>query len=203
MRLVYFDFPGRGEAIRDAFRIGAIPFEDERVSMEEFRARRARGDLPFGALPVLVLDHGVVVSQSNTILRYVGKLAGLFPEDPLLSLRVESVLDSAEDYGGRLSVSIRVTDEVVRAALRTELRERWLPDWFGALERLLSESGYLAGPELTIADLKVVHSIDKLTNGSLSGIPREIAEPFRRLCDWRIRVHEARAAALGSNPVSH
>jgi len=128
MRLVYFDFPGRGEAIRDALRIGAVPFEDERIGFEEFRARRAAGALPFDVLPVLVLDDGTVLSQSNTILRFVAARAGLVPADPIDALRVDELLDAAEDYGGRLSVSIRIQDEAVRAALRAELAQRWLPD---------------------------------------------------------------------------
>ena len=39
IRLHYFPFPGRGGAIRDAFRIGGIAFEDDLVSFERFAAQ--------------------------------------------------------------------------------------------------------------------------------------------------------------------
>ena len=51
MKLTYFDFPGRAEAIRDALRIGGIAFTDARVSHAEFRALRDAGALPFDSLP--------------------------------------------------------------------------------------------------------------------------------------------------------
>jgi glutathione S-transferase len=199
MRLVYFDFPGRGEAVRDALRIGAVPFEDERIGFEEFRARRAAGALPFDVLPVLVLDDGTVLSQSNTILRFVAARAGLVPADPIDALRVDELLDAAEDYGGRLSVSIRIQDEAVRAVLRAELAQRWLPEWFAILERSLGAAGrgWLVGGALSVADLKIVHAVDKLVNGTLTGIPTDLLAASPALEAWRARVHAARRAAQG------
>jgi glutathione S-transferase len=41
-------------------------------------------------VPVLEVG-GVVYCQSNAILRYVGKLAKLYPEDPVLALRADMV----------------------------------------------------------------------------------------------------------------
>jgi glutathione S-transferase len=198
MKLTYFDFPGRAEAIRDALRIGGLPFVDVRVSGAEFQALRASGALPFDGLPVLELDNGLVLAQSNTILRHVGRRAGLVPEDATAALRVDMLLDAAEDYGGRLSVSIRVSDATVRAALREELAQRWLPDWCRHLERSLAvdAGGWLVGSTLTIADLKVVHAMDKLINGSLSGIPTDLLAPFPALEAWLQRVHAERARRL-------
>jgi len=197
MELVYFDFAGRAEAIRDALHIGGVAFQDTRIAYPEFQTLRANGDLPFDSLPVLRLDDGVVLGQSNNILRWVGRRTGLTPDDPGDALRVEGLLDSAEDFGGRVSVSIRV-DEPVRSSLRAELAERWLPHWCRLLERSLSEAGrgWLVGDALTIADLKVVHWVDKLTNGSLTGIPTTLLEPFPQLAAWRDNVHRARAGKL-------
>jgi glutathione S-transferase len=198
VRLHYFDFPGRGEAIRDALRLGAVPFEDIRISFPEFQARRAAGQLPWDVLPVLELEDGTLVSQSNTILRWAGVRAGLTPADPGYALRVDALLDSTEDYMGRVSVSIRVADEAVRAGLRVELATRWLPEWFGLLERRLAEAGHgwLVGDALGIADLKVLHFIDKLVNGSLSGLRPDALSDFPALAAWRDRVHAERRARL-------
>lgn len=77
------------------------------MSHAEFRALRDAGALPFDSLPVLELADGTVIGQSNTLLRYAGRLAGLMPPAPSEALRVEALLDSAEDFGGRVSSSIR------------------------------------------------------------------------------------------------
>lgn len=198
MRLIYFDFPGRGEAIRDALRMGGVAFEDLRLSFPEFQARRAAGQLPWDTLPVLEFDDGRQLGQSNAVLRWAGAEAGLTPVDPLDALRVDALLDNIEDYGTRLSVSIRVSDEAVRAALRAELAERWLPEWFRLLERRLAEAGrgWLVGAALSIADLKAVHLIDKLTNGSLAGLRTDALDDFPQLAAWRQRVHAERARRL-------
>lgn len=198
MRLIYFDFPGRGEAIRDALRMGGVAFEDLRLSFPEFQARRAAGQLPWDTLPVLEFDDGSQLGQSNALLRWAGAEAGLTPVDPLDALRVDALLDNIEDYGTRLSVSIRVSDEAVRAALRAELAERWLPEWFRLLERRLAEAGrgWLVGAALSIADLKAVHLIDKLTNGSLAGLRTDALDEFPQLAAWRQRVHAERARRL-------
>ena len=198
MRLIYFDFPGRGEAVRDALRMGAVAFEDLRLSYPEFQARRAAGQLPWDTLPVLEFADGSQLGQSNALLRWAGAEAGLTPVDPLEALRVDALLDNIEDYGTRLSVSIRVTDDAVRAALRAELAERWLPEWFRLLERRLAEAGHgwLVGAALSIADLKAVHLIDKLTNGSLAGLRTDALDDFPQLAAWRQRVHAERARRL-------
>lgn len=198
MRLIYFDFPGRGEAIRDALRMGGVRFEDLRLSYPEFQARRAAGELPWDTLPVLEFDDGSQLGQSNALLRWAGAEAGLTPTNPLDALRVDALLDNIEDYGTRLSVSIRVTDDAVRAALRAELAGRWLPEWFGLLERRLAEAGHgwLVGAALSIADLKAVHLIDKLINGSLAGLRTDALDDFPALAAWRQRVHAERARRL-------
>ncbi len=74
-KLTYFDIDGgRAESIRIAFHIGGIDFEDVRVKGPQFR--EARQSFRFHALPVLEID-GRQVTQSNALLRYVGKLVGL------------------------------------------------------------------------------------------------------------------------------
>jgi glutathione S-transferase len=52
--------------------IDGIEFEDDRVQPSDWKRRKA--DTPFGARPALEVD-GQIVAQSNTINRYVGKLA--------------------------------------------------------------------------------------------------------------------------------
>ncbi|CAK0841035.1 unnamed protein product [Prorocentrum cordatum] len=63
-KLLYFNFPGKGECIRLAFHYGGIPFEDYRFSSrEEFTKMKESGELQFGQVPALVVD-GKTLTQS-------------------------------------------------------------------------------------------------------------------------------------------
>ena len=74
-KVTYFDFDGgRGEPVRIALHAAGIAFEDVRWSFPEFG--KNRGSLRFNAVPTLEID-GKVITQSNAISRYIGKMAGI------------------------------------------------------------------------------------------------------------------------------
>ena len=76
LKLTYFDFDGgRGEPARLALHIAGIAFEDHRIAGQDWPAFRDR--TPFLAMPILEVD-GQRITQSNSINRYIGKLAGLY-----------------------------------------------------------------------------------------------------------------------------
>jgi glutathione S-transferase len=56
---------------------------------------------------------------------------------------------------------------------------------------------WLAAGRLTVADLKAVHLLDKLINGSLTGLPTDALVAFPRVVAWRARVHDERRLRLG------
>ena len=94
LKLTYFDFDGgRGEPARLALHIGGVAFEDHRIAGKDWPAFRDK--TPFFAMPTLEVD-GKIVSQSNSINRYVGKLAGLYPKDDWQALLCDEVMDAAE-----------------------------------------------------------------------------------------------------------
>jgi glutathione S-transferase len=203
LRLRYFPFPGRAGAIRDALRIGNVRFEDEHVPPDRFREQKAAGELPFGSLPVLEVESGgrtTSAAQSNAILRFVGRLTGLYPvDDPLRALKVDEALDVAEDLYHLIAPSIGEQDADRRKAMRKILADETLPRWGGYLERLLvanGKTGFVAGDALTVADLKLHYAVDKLTNGSLDGVPKTVLDDFPALGAWRKNVAAVREARL-------
>jgi len=203
IRLRYFPFPGRAGAIRDALRIGGIAFEDAHVPPDRFPALKASGELPFGSLPVLDVEtRGTKVSaaQSNAILRFVGRRSGLYPtNDDLRALKVDEALDLGEDLYHLLTPSMVEDDPERRMVMRKVLAEETLPRWAGYIERLLVENGrtgFVAGDALTVADLKLHWIADKLTNGSLDGIPTSLLDGFPELTAWKKNVAAIRAARL-------
>ena len=94
IKLTYFPINGRGGAIRQALQYGKIPFEDVTVPFPSWPAMKPT--TPFGSLPLLEVD-GVTLTQSNAILSFVGKMAGLYPEDPLQAALMESAMCAVED----------------------------------------------------------------------------------------------------------
>jgi prostaglandin-H2 D-isomerase / glutathione transferase len=71
-------------------------YEDKRLPFPEFGAQKAAGAFPFKSVPVLDIG-GERYAQSGAILRYVGKLAGLYPEDPVAALRVDMAMEAMEE----------------------------------------------------------------------------------------------------------
>ncbi len=210
LRLRYFPFPGRAAAIRDTLRLGGVAFEDVHVPPDRFQKQKAAGELPFGSLPVLdvVTAAGTVsAAQSNAILRFAGRRAGLYPvDDPLQALKVDEALDLGEDLYHVIGPSIAEQDGERRMAMRKVLAEQTLPRWAGFLERLLianGRTGFVVGDSLTVADLKLYWVVDKLTNGSLDGIPRTVLDRFEAVTAWRRNVASLREARLAAAAGQH
>jgi len=191
-KLLYFNFPGKGECIRLAFHYGGIPFEDYRFSSrEEFTKMKESGELQFGQVPALVVD-GKTLTQSAAILRFVGKRAGLYPEDPVLAAHVDAIMDQEADalmgfrvtkYQERFGFGAwLMTDENV-AKLRADINRDIIPRHMGQLEKILEQggTGWLAGtPEPTIADFFWVPTLQLLEKGDWNGDPT-VMKPFAGL----------------------
>ena len=92
LRLHWWDAPGRaGEPTRLALTLKGLPFEDVRYSfgdMERVEATRAKS--PYQQFPILEVD-GETLVQSNTILRYVGRLTGLLPDARSTKLEINEI----------------------------------------------------------------------------------------------------------------
>jgi len=203
LRLRYFPFTGRAEPIRDTLRIGHIDFVDEHLSYEQFQECRSAGELPFGGLPVLVvetIDGEMCVAQSNAILRFAGRLAGLYPVDNALhALKVDEALDVGEDINCLIGPSLHEQDAERKMAMRKELAEETLPFWLACFERLLvanGSTGFIRGNSLTVADLKLYWIIDWLTSGMLDGIPTSLLDGYDNVMSWRKNISAVREALL-------
>ncbi len=188
-KLTYFDFDGgRAEPIRIAFHAAGIGFEDNRLSFAEFG--EMRGSTPFNAVPVLDID-GEPVTQSNGLSRYVGKLAGLYPEDELQALYCDEALGALEDLLHCIVPTFGLQGDELKAA-REKLVDGWLSVYVKGLGRLLQRGGdYFADNRLTVADLKAWTQTRWLRNGSLDHVPTDLVD---RLAPGLVE-HEARVAA--------
>jgi hypothetical protein len=106
LKLYYFNIPGKGEAIRLACAYGEIPLDDFRMHANEFHELKVSGKIPFGQVPALSVDDDTMLFQSAAIMRYVGKLAGLYPtNDDLYAAKIDMAVDCEMDLFTGLSVS--------------------------------------------------------------------------------------------------
>ena len=191
LKLSYFDFHGgRAEPIRLALHIGGIAFEDHRFTFAEFA--EVRKATPFGQVPTLQVD-GVQVTQSDAMLRYAGRLAGLYPSDAFQALLCDEVSYVVEEAGVKLGPSFRMTGEEQKVA-RQALVNGSMPVYLRWLQsQLLAHGGeYFADQRLTVADLKVFVDVCGLNSGRLDHIPKDLVETVAPL----LNAHMQRIAQL-------
>jgi glutathione S-transferase len=190
LKLSYFDMHGgRGEPARLALAIGGIAFEDHRFTFAEFAD--VRKATPFGQVPVLYVD-GALVTQSDAILRYAGKLAGLYPTDPVQALLCDEVAYVVEEANVKLGPTFRMTGEEQKAA-RLALVNGSMPVYLAWLQSKLVANGgeYFADKRLTVADLKVFVDVRGLNSGRLDHVPTDLVEKVAPL----LNAHMQRVAA--------
>ena len=173
-KLTYFDFDGgRGEPIRIALHAAGIEFEDERLSFEQFGEMRL--GTPFNALPVLSVD-GADISQTNSLLRYVGKMADLYPTDNLQALYCDEVMSVLEDINHKVGQTLFLQGEELQLA-REKLVDGWLTTFVKGLDKLLARGGeYFADNQLTVADLKAFVQVSSLRSGLLDHVPTDLVD---------------------------
>ena len=194
--LSYFDFDGsRGEVPRLALHLAGIPFEDRRIPRQDWAG--LRDSMPFQALPVMEVD-GKVISQSNTINRYVGKLASLYPKDDWQAALVDEVMDAIEDISNKISGTFALEGEAKQKA-REALAAGPIARFLQQLEARLKAGGgeWFVENRLTVADLKCFLWVRWLKSGALDHIPADIVDRHAPLLAKhldRVRHHPGIAA---------
>ncbi|GAB5353684.1 hypothetical protein AAMO2058_000055400 [Amorphochlora amoebiformis] len=196
LELIYFDIPGKAEFIRLACALQDIPLKDTRFkSYEEFVKMKESGKFNYGQVPVLVIDGKVQLAQSTAILRYVGKLGGLYPTDALQAAKVDAVMDLVEETWGFINNStyparygLPVWDEKTKKDIRVRLSKDILPPKLAYLEAHIKEtSGVFFLEKISIADLKVWTFLKLLSKGVLdymdSGIVKKSFPLLQRMIE--------------------
>lgn len=180
-KLYYFDFHGgAGEPIRNAFRVSGTPFEDARIPMAEWGAVKADKKFVFSQMPILEIN-GVPYAQSMALLRYVGKLTGLYPTDPIEALRVDEILDCMLDVRGKLSTTYSLPLEE-RLTARKKLQKDFIENLYSRIEKRISNQnfhGFVVGEKLTIADLALANDAASIMSGRLDGIDQHMLDGFK------------------------
>jgi glutathione S-transferase len=156
LKLYYFNIKGKGEPIRLFCAYAGLELEDYRfVSFDEFAAMKESGKLAFGQVPLLEVDGKDQLVQTASILRYLAKISGLYPEDPILAAKVDAALEQETDAFMGVTVASYTTrfgiamDEDTKAHAYEIISTEVLPRHLGSVEKLFKQSstGWIAGTE--------------------------------------------------------
>ncbi|PXF40465.1 Hematopoietic prostaglandin D synthase [Gracilariopsis chorda] len=180
LKLTYFDLRGRAEPIRLAFLLSDIEYEDDRFSFPQWKEVKPK--TPYGSVPTLTVD-GEQMAQSGAILRYVGKLAALYPSDAIAALKVDEVMETLVDLNNS-TYSYRGSDTEQLKAARKKLVDEDIPRYVGALEKRLETFGgasHAVGNELTVADLVITCTVNSVQCGILDYVPVDVLDQYPRI----------------------
>ena len=114
---------------------------------------------PAAQIPVVRLDDGTVLTQSNAILHHFARGTGLCPEQPLLSTRLLE-WQFFEQYSHEPTIAVRrfIRKFLSMPADRLAEYEKLEDRGYAALqimEQHLSRAAYLVGDDYSIADISL------------------------------------------------
>ena len=186
----------RAEVLRVSLFISNIPFEDVRISREEFINMIKTGYLPngkkvpFHQLPVIEVD-GEIIGQTGAIARYCGKISNLYSNDNINAAKIDQIIDAATDITNLVSPTIREKEAQKKIEDRLLLKNKLLPRWFTYLENILSEStsDWFVENKMTIADIAMWRLLGWLISGIIDGIPTTIVDSYPKLKNIHTNVH--------------
>jgi glutathione S-transferase len=186
------DYPGsqNGWKVRALARLLGIDLDI--VAVDIFAPREAAFLKlnPMGAVPVLELDDGRALSESNAILCFLADGTSYLPAEPFLKASVLRWLFFEEDYAQSSIASLRywrLTGRMAERAAEVPAREATAGRVLATLEAALTGRPFLVGPALTIADIALYAYTHLTEEGGLS------LAPYPLVRRWIAAVAEAAA----------
>jgi glutathione S-transferase len=150
-----------GWKVRVLLGLLAVAYETKPIAIfaGENRTPRFLALNPSGAIPVLELEDGRAIAESNAILTYLADGTRLLPTDRYTRAKVMQWLFFEQYYVEPTIGSLRfwtLTGRLERnAGAMVESRRETGARALAAMERTLEAAPFLAGDDLTIADIAV------------------------------------------------
>jgi glutathione S-transferase len=164
---------GRGEFVRLALEQAGAPYVDvaRKTGAKALMAGLRGGPRPAFAPPYLK-DGDLVIGQTAAILFYLGPRLALAPQDEAgrlwthqVQLTLADLVAEAHDTHHPVDVSKTYEEQTIEAGRRAAgFTADRIPKYFGWLETIITrgETGWLAGPRLTYADLSAFQVVEGL-----------------------------------------
>jgi len=156
----YFNVKALGEPLRFLLSYGGLPFEDIRVTREEWPALKPT--MPMGQMPILEVD-GKRVHQSLAMCRYLAKQVKLDGADDWENLQIDTVVDTVNDFRLKIAVVSYEPDDSVKQTKLVTLNNEVIPFYLEKLDDIAKDNnGHLALGKLTWADFYFTAILDYL-----------------------------------------
>ena len=139
----------------------------------------SKKDVPFGKLPILVIDKNTTLWQSGAIMRYLSKETKTMPEDEILKAKVDAVFDNTKDFVYPIDATFGAyADEEFQESKKGLLEN--LPDLIRPFYQLLEENGpFLFSDKAYYCDFAFYHHMKLLKECS-----GELLEDYPKVSDF-------------------
>uniref|UniRef100_A0A1Q3FUT1 glutathione transferase n=3 Tax=Culex tarsalis TaxID=7177 RepID=A0A1Q3FUT1_CULTA len=159
-KVYYFNVKALGEPLRFLLSYGNLPFDDIRITREEWPALKPT--MPMGQMPVLEVD-GKRVHQSLAMCRYVAKQVGLAGANPLEELQIDAIVDTINDFRLKIAIVAYEPDDIVKEKKMITLNNEVIPFYLTKLNVIAKENnGHLVLGKTTWADVYFAGILDYL-----------------------------------------
>ena len=151
---------------------------------------------PMGQVPIVELDDGRVIAQSNAILRYLARGSALLPDDPFVQAKIDELL-FWEQYNHEPYVAVCRFHMLYLKKSREERDPMRVARGEAALDFLdarLEGHDFLVGDALSIADIALLAYTRVAHEGGFDLSARRNLRGWIARCEDELNLAPARAA---------
>ena len=159
-----------------------------------------KNNYPNGQVPALETPEGKVLSQSQAIVRYLGRKYGYYPQDQVQAYECDNLTELYADVISKLYMPVFTQgDEAKAAAIETAFKT--LEPFLEHVEGVLKESGYLVGENLNTCDFWIGGCYTNFFKNPLRYTPERwdaLLAKYPKYAAYGERFSQANAAWLNS-----
>ena len=181
MKLIYFNYLAYAEPIKMIMNYGNIPYEFI-FPWDYFGTEKwsdSKKDVPFGKLPILVIDENTTLWESGAIMRYLSRKTNTIPEDEILKAKADAVFDNTKDFVYPIDATFGACIDEEFQECKKELINN-LPDLIRPFYNLLKENGpFLLSEKAYYCDFVFYHHMKLLKECS-----GELLDDYPKILDF-------------------
>ena len=162
--LIYFNILAYAEPIKMLLTHGGIEFNFW-MPWDYFKKKwiEAKTDVPFGKLPILIINDQHVLWESGAIMQFLAKHTNTMPVDDFSRAKAHAIFDATKDLVFPIDATVNVRSGEVFEAEKSSLLEN-LDQLLGPFATALEESGpFLLGSMPYYCDFALFHHLSTLS----------------------------------------
>ena len=162
--LIYFNILAYAEPIKMLLTHGGIEFNFW-MPWDYFKKKwiEAKTDVPFGKLPILIINDQHVLWESGAIMQFLAKHTNTMPSDDFSRAKAHAIFDATKDLVFPIDATVNVRRGEVFEAERSSLLEN-LDQLLGPFATTLEQNGpFLLGSMPYYCDFALFHHLSTLS----------------------------------------